>query len=477
LTAAAWRFHRHQVESREDPAGVWAWDKETGAPKAREMPRAGADSYWGLRFAREALQLAPQDHDAQVAEQSLALEEAVARGGLGAFPAQAQPALRAALARGPRVLSDVLKTAIADGKTDLAASAATALAQATHRDELAATGRPHALALALDAPGRRAQMAVARALVALEPERPFPGASKVVPVLARFLLNQALPRAVVIDGNPTRGSQLAGFLRNLGYDSDLELTGDQGFLAAAESADVEIVLVSYDLFKEGWKLPDTLANLGTDGRTAGIPVFIYGPLNVEFHHPNLPHDYPGIKFLVQPVDAEMLRRELKELPSTSTAAERAGLAREAAALLAKIAATRKSPFLADLTAAEPELTGALGHAETSMPVAAALGTLPNPNAQRSLAAFVLDPSRATAERRQVIAPLSRSIQRFGPLVTAEQEAQLSRAIDGEDDPDMRADLLTVFRLLRRTPSAGTGRAPRPPVPAPGSPSAPAPATL
>ena len=86
----------------------------------------------------------------------------------------------------------------------------------------------------------------------LAPTRPFPGSSRVVPTLARFVINQALPRAVVIDGNPTRGSQLAGFLVTLGYDSELELTGRQGFLAAAEAADVELILVSFDLFTDGW---------------------------------------------------------------------------------------------------------------------------------------------------------------------------------------------------------------------------------
>ena len=60
-------------------------------------------------------------------------------------------------------------------------------------------------------------------------------------------MNQSSPRAVVIDGNPTRGSQLAGFLIGLGYDSELELSGARGFHAAAESADVELILISFDL--------------------------------------------------------------------------------------------------------------------------------------------------------------------------------------------------------------------------------------
>ena len=73
----------------------------------------------------------------------------------------------------------------------------------------------------------------------------------------RFVLNQTSPRAVVIDSNPTRGSQLAGFLITLGYDSELELTGASGFRAASESADVELILVSFDLFGTGWRLNDT----------------------------------------------------------------------------------------------------------------------------------------------------------------------------------------------------------------------------
>ena len=232
-------------------------------------------------MAREALRLDPNDREAQVAQLSLALEKAVERVGFTSFPAQDQATFAAATASGPSILGEVLKTAIADGKTDLAAVAATALAQVTDRTALSGTGRPHPLVDALYAPGRRVQFAAAKALVTLAPIQPFPGSSRVVPTLARFVINQALPRAVVIDGNPNRGSQLAGFLINLGYDSELELTGTKGFLAAAEAADVELILVSYDLFREGWRLTDTLANLEADSRTAAIPVFIYGPLRRE----------------------------------------------------------------------------------------------------------------------------------------------------------------------------------------------------
>jgi HEAT repeats len=465
LTDAAWSYHRHKVEFPGDPVVIWAWDRSRKVPVSREVPRTEVEAIFGLRFAKEALALNPNERVAQIAELSLTLEKAIERVGFTSFLAKDEATFTAAIAKGPSILSDALKSAIADRKTDLAAACATALGRAINRTALAGSGQPHPLVEALYSPGRRVQFAAAKAIMELAPNEPFPGSSRVVPTLARFLTNQALSRAVVIDGNPNRGSQMAGFLINLGYDSELELTGNQGFLAAAESADVELILISYDLFQKGWGLNDTLANLGADSRTAAIPVFIYGPLNVKFKRPNLEYDYPGIRFLVQPVDAAMLDRQLKTLPAVLAEQERTDYSREAATLLAKIAKDSKGPLAAHLTDAEPALAGALGVVETAPIAAAALGDLPDPDAQRSLAALVLDPSRDPNLRRQTAAQLIHSIHRYGRLITADQEARLAATIREEYQPEVLADLITIFRTLRPIPTPGLARIPRPSTPA------------
>ena len=175
------------------------------------------------------------------------------------------------------MLGEVLRTAIADGKTDLAAAAATALGQVTDRSALSSDGRPHPLVEALSAPGARLQFAAAKALVdlaptqpvrRLEPGRPHPGPVRDHP---------GPPRAVVIDGNADPGQPARRLLKALGYETVMELTGDQGFLAAAETADVELVLVSHDLFQGAWGLIDTLTNLKADARTANLPVYRLRP--------------------------------------------------------------------------------------------------------------------------------------------------------------------------------------------------------
>ena len=457
LISAAWRYHRHLVEFAEDPIVVWAWNNNQKAPLPRTVSRTEAEATLGLRLASEALQLAPNDHEARVAQVSITLDKAVERVGFRSLPAQDPNALSAAKASGPTILSQVLNTAIADGKFDLAAVAAMVLGQVTDQGALTTSGELHPLVRALNAPGRRVQFAAAKAIVALVPIRPFAGSSRVVSTLARFATNQPAARAVVIDSNPARGSQLAGFLINLGYDAELEGTGPQGFSTVAESADVELVLISFDLFRAHWSLSDTLAHFKTDARTTALPIFVYGPLNVQYRRPNLGQDYPGVRFIVQPGDAGLLQKQLKTIPSTFSIEERSASAQEATELLALIASSHRGPLIADLSAAEPALSVAVNRDASAVSAAAALGQIPSPNAQRSLAAVVVDPSRRGELRQKAITELTASIQRFGPLVTADQETQLLTTSNSESDQNIRTGMTMIIRALHARPYSRTAQ--------------------
>jgi HEAT repeats len=448
LSDAAWRLHRHQVDLGSEPVLLWSWDKEKGAPIPREVSLTEAEAILGLRFANDALRLSPNDRSAQVVHLSLTLEKAIEKVGVTALPTADPATFAAAKAAGAPRLTDVLNAAIADGKYDLAAVAARALGSVVDKSELLTAGRSHPLVNAIYAPGRHLQFAAANAIVGLGLTRSFPGASRVVPALARFLTHQTIPRAVVIDANPNRGSHLAGFLTELRYDSDLEQTGAQGFLAAATPADVELILISYDLFSPGWALRDTVANLKTDSRTASIPIYIYGPLNAALLRPNLKQDYPAIKFLVQPPDSATLKRQLKDLPQPLSDADRAAYAKEATELLLKIAKDRKSPFAADLAGALEALVAATQAPQTAQTAATALAELGSADAQRTLADLVLDPSRAEPLRKNVAADLVRSIKRFGPLMTISQERRLMSASREAAESDLRVDLESVVSTLR-----------------------------
>jgi hypothetical protein len=466
LTDTAWRLHRHQADLGAEPVAIWTWDKERSAPVSRKVPRTEAEAILGERFAKDALVLSPNDRSARVVLLSLNLEKAIERAGYTAFNAKDQPELKTARAAGPALLIQALASAIADGKTDLAAVLAGALGSVIDEKALAAGGRPHPLVNALYGPGRRLQFAAAKALVKLAPAATFPGSSRIVPTLARFLPTQVQSRAIVIDANPNRGSQLAGFLIELGYDSELELTGAKGFVAAGAAADVELVLISHDLFGQQWALSETLANLTADSHTAAIPVFIYGPRNFQYQHPNLERNYPGIRFLVQPVDSAMLKRQIKNLPNELDAAERAAYARESAEMLAGLAKKSEDPLAVVSSDVERALESALNSTETGGVAAVSLGHVAQADAQRALADVVLEPFRPSALRRQSAAELLQSIRRFGPLLTRQQEARLKTVIGEEGDAGVQTDLEAISRLLRSASATeGQAKPPAKPLPA------------
>ena len=169
--------------------------------------------------------------------------------------------------------------------------------------------------------------------------------------------------------------------------------------------------------------------------------------------------FPGVKYLITPTSADLLERQLGGRPAAMSEAERASYAREAAALLATLASRAGSPFEADLSAAEPALAFALNSAETSQSASVALGDVPVAAAQRGLADVVLDPSKPAPLRQSAAAQLARSLQRFGPLIAADQEAKLVAALDGETDPALRTALATALDALRPE-AAATGRRPQ-----------------
>lgn len=474
LTDVARAYHTHAIQFPGDPVMLWTWDKDQQLPVATPYARTEAEALLGTRFVRAALALDPTDHPAQVVLISLTLDKAIEKTGYTKYPASdPEKTFDKAVAAGPVVLTDVLRTAIADGKTDLAAVAASALGKTLDPSALVYDANGRALVTALDAPGRRTRFAAARAIVSLNPKLPFAGSSRVVPTLAHFAAAQPAPRAVIIDGNLSRGGQLSGFLKEIGFEPMLEPTGAEGFRAASETADVEAVFVDVHLVQGDWRLHDTLANLRADVRTAALPIYLVGSLDHEIDLRSIGERFPGVRFLVAPVDSEAFRRQLDYIgkPERLTPEERLGLARDAAGLLARVASEPNSPFASDLPRAEAALTRALNSGEPALNAAAALGNVPDPTAQRSLADILLDPSRASNLRVRAANQLTRSLKRFGPLVAADQEAKIQGILDQETDPAVRSSLEAVMDALRPAQADAPRPTTAPPAPTPPSPGA------
>lgn len=280
--AKAYLTHKVAFAGPGDRTEVWTWDADRGLTP-RDVSHSEAEGYLGLKLARQALDLVPEDREAQAVATALAVQKAVVRSGLANLTADPTGAFPTALAAGPDVLGDVLRLALANNLSDLTAAATVALGQVAGRDALVEThGGYHPLVEALNSTDRRARLAAARALVSLDPRGTFPGASRVVPALAQFVTMREAPQAVVIDGDINRAGQVASVLRELGYDATTANTGKEGFQLAAGSAGVELVMIHPGLLDGAWKTLDTLSNLRNDPATAGIPILLYGPLAMRY---------------------------------------------------------------------------------------------------------------------------------------------------------------------------------------------------
>ncbi len=450
LSDEARRYHLHLVRFPSNQVILWLWDDANAQPVARNFAVRDAEGFLGLRAAHEALDLDRGDLTAQADLIAIALDHDPAG------------ATSAALEAGPTVLGQVLRTAIADGRSDLATNAAILLGRIVDRDDLATGGRPDPLVEALSAPERRVQFAAAEALVRLDPRRAFSGSSRVVPVLTRFLSSQGAARALVVDGNPQRGATTTGFLRSLGYDAQLAATGSEGFALAAASADIELIVTEAYFVNDSWDLTDLLGNLKADGRTSGIPVVIVGALASKYAISTSLESFPGARFAVTPTETSLFGGQLNRIITglgvrPLSPQERADYAKRAASLLALIARRPGSPFEADLTSATPAFGTAINGNIAPVEAATVLGDIPGQTAQRILADAALDTSRAAPGRLAATDGLARNIRRFGRHVAPDQERRLVDELNTEADPVLRAALAAVIGALRPTPDASGSR--------------------
>ncbi len=449
LSDEARKYHTHAYRFPGDPITLWVWDEAEKVPKPITKSVKDAEAMLGLRAAKEALEIDPTDVEAKVNQISL---------GLAHDPVGWKAA---ALESGPEIMGLVVQRAIADGRTDLATIATTILGQISKREVLKADASTP-LVDALFAPDRRVQFAAAEALVKLEPKTRFLGSSRVIPVLARFVAAQSNPRALVIDGNAERASVVAGFLRESGYDSHVASTGAQGFSEAVLAADLELIAIDPNFINDPWKLADLLGNLKADARTAGIPVVLVGPLQLETKIGKQLESFPKVRFLVTPSETKLLKIQLDRIFAAlkvrpMTAAERADYARKAASLIAQVARQPRSPFTSDLPRAEPLLALALNGPIAPIEAASALGDIPGTDAQRSLADVALDPSKDEPVRLAVARELTRNIRRFGPRLDGSQERRLVDELNEETDPKLLDALAAIVGSLKARPDASASK--------------------
>jgi CheY-like chemotaxis protein len=252
---------------------VWTWNDATKKLELNANVAAGqADEYYGLRYARWALDKSPDFEPAQALMLSIAAERAMDRGKFADL-SRTDPNVYKLLADAPStVLADLLARGIAEKRTGVVL----ALTQVT--GDRAEKGSAGLLEKALDYGDPRVQLAAASALL----RAPTPPSDrvrvKIVEVLRRAAgadpnaLPETKGQALIADPNRQRADDAAVYFRALGYETEIFTNGRDLLKRTSRASDFDIVLIDHHLPNP--ELGDVIANLRADTRAARRPILV-----------------------------------------------------------------------------------------------------------------------------------------------------------------------------------------------------------
>lgn len=279
------RFAATKTNPDGSPATVplWVWDDKAGQlVKIEDVPIGTAEEYFGLRYARWALEIKPDYQSAQAAVLALAAERAMERARYGNL-ATAEPATFKLLSDAPSgTLGELLNFGLNRKKTALVLAMLQVLGDRGDRDAATppagAPARPSLLVKALSYPDPQVQFAAANAILRSPVAPPSEVRGQIVDVLRRAagadpgVPSNAKGTAFLADPSKTRSDAVAFLLRGLEYNVEVFRTGRDLQRRIARASDFDLIFI--DHHTPDPNLIDLIGQLTADTKTASRPTFV-----------------------------------------------------------------------------------------------------------------------------------------------------------------------------------------------------------
>jgi CheY-like chemotaxis protein len=250
---------------------------------------------------------------------------------------------------------------------------------------------------------------------------------------------------------------VAAALKDGGFDPVIASTGKQALFTLKEAADIDLVLLDYEIADP--RLPDVLVQLRSDLDTAMLPILVTVPPTPEGRRApenviplaRLVAQFRNLQIIQATNDPDLLRKLIpprleESLGQPFTEDERKAMALQSLAWLRRLATGEVAGY--DVRNAESAILKVLRSDDLGVLAAEAAGRLPSREAQRELAAVILDQNVKDEVRVAAAAHLVRSIQ-INSLVLG---GTLSRAIEElhqkTKDPSLKTNLSLVVGAMR-----------------------------
>lgn len=294
LVALARRFYDHKaryIGAKTNPDGsptvvpLWVATVEDAVLKLTHLPNVPvgqADEYYGLRYARWALESKPQFEAAQAMILALAAERAVERARFGPL-VTTEPGVYRLLADAPSViLNDLLSRGLAEKRTTLVLAMVEVLG--ARADRQAATPpagpipKPSLLVQALSYPDPTVQFAAATAL--LRSPVPVPAESRplIVDILRRATAadpgapGESKGTVLLADPKNARSENNALMLRSFGFTVEQFASGRDLLRRVGKASDFDLIFIDHHIADP--LLIDLVSQLQSDVKVAARPIFV-----------------------------------------------------------------------------------------------------------------------------------------------------------------------------------------------------------
>jgi HEAT repeat protein len=433
---------------------VWRWDAQQQTCTARQLAAPDAAVMVAAELAYDLHHLAPDRSDYQRMYHISSLEAAKRISGFSRpLPQGTDTARGRAAAAGPQVVEQVLKDAM-DSRHDGAAVAAAEILGQTGDASLLPDplGRRRPLAAALCSPNPWVRIAAARSIMQIDPRQPYPGASHLTQLIRLVISTRGTPRVLVGSGNPDVLQNVPGYLRELGFDVDLAVTGRHVTKMAGQGTDYVFLMIHDSI--EGPTVTELLQNLRQHPYTGILPLGILPRPGRYARSEQLARDDPLTIVSPLPTDRDSLTRLADRLVrlagrDAKSTDQRLGHALEAMTWLRHLADDRQSYGYYDVGNLEPSVVAALDTPELTASATNVLSRFGTPRAQATLLDMVLQDHLPLDHRQAAADALVQAIGRMRVQLTPSQiegPYQLYQQ-GGQLDEETRRLLGVVFQRI------------------------------
>lgn len=465
LTYMAERYYQHKVQFPENrPVRLHAWDGERIDLNHVDLTPYQAEEFYGLRYARQALDLDPAYQPAQVVYLSMMLERHYRPNVEKILTEPVPPKMHEFLTK---LDADVVIRVLERGMEDRQLPVILPLIQALgERGEFRAarqseTGQPRGIVKALYYPDRRVQFAAMKAMLKMpDSGRPAVASERVVELSRRFLASELKSKALVV--HPPVGDEqaLRKTVGDLGFEAVLARKVQDAVSKGTASADYDLIVLHRGVADADF--PFTYGQLRQHFDLGGLPMLIVVDKNREKVVKKLVASNPNALVVVQDqftADDGFKARLETHIRSVQiaklTPAEKTAFAKLSMATLWRIGRGEIQGY--DLAPALDVILAQLNSKEYAVEALEVLGRLPGKDAQYRLAAVVGDGARDIKLRNPASMELNRHLRKNGVLIDRKlQEGLKAAQKDAAEGTVLRGELNVTVSMFTRPTGPKTG---------------------